>query len=195
MSELCDLTASELTAMQRAGEISGAEITGSCLARIDAVDGRVKAFLTRTDDLARGQAAAADSRRSTGPAPAVAGIPLALKDVLSTRGVRTTCGSKILETYVPPYDCTAWDRLEADGSVLLGKTNCDEFAMGSSNENSAYGPVHNPWDLGTVPVGSSGGRPRWRRGRRYGRSAPTPAGRCASRRRCAASSGSSRPTG
>ena len=87
----------------------------------------------------------------------VAGIPLALKDVLSSRGVTTTCGSKILETYVPPYDCTPWERLKADGSVLLGKTNCDEFAMGSSNENSAFGPVHNPWGLDRVPGGSSGG--------------------------------------
>jgi aspartyl-tRNA(Asn)/glutamyl-tRNA(Gln) amidotransferase subunit A len=157
MTDLCDLTATELSTTLRAGETSSAEIAASCLARIDAVEGRVKAFLARTDDLARAQAASADSRLSTGAAPAVAGIPLALKDVLSTRGITTTCGSKILESYLPPYDCTAWDRLQADGAVLLGKTNCDEFAMGSSNENSAYGPVHNPWDLDTVPGGSSGG--------------------------------------
>jgi len=87
----------------------------------------------------------------------VAGIPLALKDVLSTMGIRTTCGSRILDGYVPPYECTAWARLSGHGSVLLGKTNCDEFAMGSSNENSAFGPVRNPWDLERVPGGSSGG--------------------------------------
>jgi aspartyl-tRNA(Asn)/glutamyl-tRNA(Gln) amidotransferase subunit A len=143
--------------MLRAAETSSAEIAASCRSRIDAVDDRVRAFLERTDDLAAELATAADARIAAGDAPAVTGIPVALKDVLSTRGVTTTCGSRILETYVPPYDCTAWARLRADGSVLLGKTNCDEFAMGSSNENSAFGPVHNPWDLSTVPGGSSGG--------------------------------------
>jgi aspartyl-tRNA(Asn)/glutamyl-tRNA(Gln) amidotransferase subunit A len=143
--------------MLRAGDTTSAEILAACRSRIDAVDGRVEAFLARTDELATEQAATADARIAAGDAPAVAGLPLALKDVLSTAGVTTTCGSRILETYVPPYDCTPWERLRAAGSVLLGKTNCDEFAMGSSNENSAFGPVHNPWDLSMVPGGSSGG--------------------------------------
>jgi len=157
VTELCDLTAAELAVKLRAGETTSAAILAACQWRAGAVEERVGAFLARTDELARTQAAEADRRIASGDAPAVAGIPLALKDVLSTRGVATTCGSRILETYIPPYDCTAWARLSADGSVLLGKTNCDEFAMGSSNENSAFGPVHNPWNLDMVPGGSSGG--------------------------------------
>jgi aspartyl-tRNA(Asn)/glutamyl-tRNA(Gln) amidotransferase subunit A len=144
--------------MLRGGVVSSVEVLDSCLARIAAVDELVQAFLRPTPEPAREQAAAADERlRAGGELPAVAGIPLALKDVLATRGITSTCGSKILHNYVPPYDCTAWARLKAEGSVLVGKTNCDEFAMGSSTENSGYFPTRNPWDLDTVPGGSSGG--------------------------------------
>ena len=158
MVELCDLTGSELSARLAAGAITAVELAESALARVAAVDDRVKAFLTPTPEVALERAAELDAYRSTGaPLSDVAGIPIALKDVLATNGIRTTCGSRILETYTPPYDCTAWTRLSGAGATLIGKTNCDEFAMGSSNENSAFGPVHNPWDLERVPGGSSGG--------------------------------------
>ena len=157
-SELCDRTGGELAELLRAGETSAVEITRSCLERTEAVDERLHAFLTRTPEVALERAEELDVHRNSGaPQHAVACIPLALKDVFTTKGIRTTCGSKILESYVPPYDATAWQRLSGHGAVLLGKTNCDEFAMGSSNENSAYGPVHNPYDLERVPGGSSGG--------------------------------------
>ncbi|MBA3690712.1 MAG: Asp-tRNA(Asn)/Glu-tRNA(Gln) amidotransferase GatCAB subunit A, partial [Actinobacteria bacterium] len=144
--------------MMGAGETSAVEITQSCLDRIDDVDDRVHAFLTLTSEVAMERAQELDVHRTTGaPQHAAAGIPLALKDVFTTKGIRTTCGSRILESYVPPYDATVWGRLSGHGATLLGKTNCDEFAMGSSNENSAYGPVHNPYDLERVPGGSSGG--------------------------------------
>ena len=157
MAELCDLTGHELANTLRAGETSAADVLESCLRRVDAVDQQVRAFLSITKDIAREQARRVDVRRRGGDLPPVAGIPLALKDVLTTKGIRSTAGSKILEPYVPPYDCTPWALLQAAGAVLVGKTNCDEFAMGSSNENSAYGPVRNPWSLDRVPGGSSGG--------------------------------------
>jgi aspartyl-tRNA(Asn)/glutamyl-tRNA(Gln) amidotransferase subunit A len=158
LPDLCDLSGHELAKALRSREASCADLVEAALRRIDSVDERLHAFLLVTGDQARTQAEHVDRHLSQGmDLPAVAGMPLALKDVLTTRGIRTTAGSKILEPYVPPYDCTPWDRLRRSWSVLVGKTNCDEFAMGSSNENSAYGPVRNPWDLDTVPGGSSGG--------------------------------------
>jgi len=157
MAELCDLTGHELAEAYRTGEATPTEAWQSCLRRIQAVDGRVGAFLLVTEDEAGKQASRAEDRLSRNAASPATGIPVALKDVLCTKGIRSTAGSKILEPYVPPYDCTPWTRLRGDGAVLVGKTNCDEFAMGSSTENSAFWPVHNPWNLDTVPGGSSGG--------------------------------------
>ena len=156
--QLCDGTGAELSAKLAAGETSATAILASSQARIDAVEADVHALLTPTRQLASERAQELDAYLTTGaPQSPVAGIPVAIKDVLTTNGIRTTCGSRILESYIPPYDATAWMRLSGAGAVLVGKTNCDEFAMGSSNENSAYGPVHNPWDVERVPGGSSGG--------------------------------------
>jgi aspartyl-tRNA(Asn)/glutamyl-tRNA(Gln) amidotransferase subunit A len=158
VAELCDLAGHELGRMLRAGETTPLELVESSLRRIQGVEEQVKAFLIVSADLARAQAGQIDERLAAKEElPPVAGIPLGLKDVLCTRGVTTTCGSKILHNYVPPYDCTPWARLSAGGSILMGKTNCDEFAMGSSTENSGFFPTRNPWDLETVPGGSSGG--------------------------------------
>ncbi len=126
--------------------------------RIRQEDPEIGAYLTLCKDRAFAQAALIDQMAAEGqPLPPLAGVPVAIKDVMVTRDVRTTAGSKILENFIPPYDCTAVARLEAAGAVILGKLNCDEFAMGSSNENSAYGAVHNPRDKSRVPGGSSGG--------------------------------------
>jgi aspartyl-tRNA(Asn)/glutamyl-tRNA(Gln) amidotransferase subunit A len=142
----------------RAKEISARELTKDFFDRIENRNRELNAFLALSVDRAYTQADRVDDMIAKGDAlPALAGVPIAVKDVISTRDVTTTCGSKILETYVPPYDATAVERLEAAGAVILGKTNCDEFAMGSSNENSAYGPVRNPVALDRVPGGSSGG--------------------------------------
>jgi len=139
-------------------EVSSAELTDAHLARIAAVDDRVHAFLHTMGDVARAQAAEADQRIAAGDAAPLTGIPVALKDVLVTTDAPTTAGSRILAGYRSPYDATVVEKLRAQGTVFLGKTNTDEFAMGSSTENSAYGPTHNPWgDLDRVPGGSSGG--------------------------------------
>jgi aspartyl-tRNA(Asn)/glutamyl-tRNA(Gln) amidotransferase subunit A len=141
-----------------AKKISARELTADFYKRISARNTDLNAYLALSPDRAYGQADRIDTLIAAGkPLPPLAGVPVAIKDVLSTRGINTTCGSKILEHYVPPYDATAVTRLEEAGAVILGKTNCDEFAMGSSNENSAYGPVKNPVAPDRVPGGSSGG--------------------------------------
>src|SRR5437588_7059594 len=141
-----------------AKKISARELLADFYKRIEARNPELNAFLALTPERAGRQADRVDALiASGGPLPPLAGVPVAVKDVLSTRGTKTTCGSKILENYIPPYDATAVERLEAAGAVILGKTNCDEFAMGSSNENSAYGPVRNPNAPDRVPGGSSGG--------------------------------------
>jgi aspartyl-tRNA(Asn)/glutamyl-tRNA(Gln) amidotransferase subunit A len=138
--------------------ISARELAEEFYKRIDARNAELNAFLTLSPERAYVQADRIDAAVARGEKlPPLAGVPIAVKDVISTLGVRTTCSSKILETYVPPYDATAVERLDQAGAVILGKTNCDEFAMGGSNENSAYGPVHNPIALDRVPGGSSGG--------------------------------------
>ena len=141
-----------------AKKTSARELAKDFYARIERRNPELNAFLALCPERAYAQADRVDAAVAQGqPLPPLAGVPVATKDVISTRGVRTTCGSKILENYTPPYDATAIERLENAGAVILGKTNCDEFAMGSSNENSAYGPVRNPVALDRVPGGSSGG--------------------------------------
>ena len=168
--DLADRTIGEVAPALRAREISARELTDACLARIDRDAGRLNTFLAVDADAARRAADEADARlgRGEGDGLPLLGIPYALKDIFVTQaldaagdpipgGLPTTAGSRILEGYRSPYASSAEERLRAAGAVLIGKTNCDEFAMGSSNENSAYGPVRNPWDESTVPGGSSGG--------------------------------------
>jgi aspartyl-tRNA(Asn)/glutamyl-tRNA(Gln) amidotransferase subunit A len=141
-----------------AKKISARELAADFYKRIEARNPELNAFLALSPERARRQTDRIDALVAEGrPLPPLAGVPVAIKDVISTRGTTTTCGSKILENYIPPFDATAVERLEAAGAVILGKTNCDEFAMGSSNENSAYGPVKNPAATDRVPGGSSGG--------------------------------------
>jgi aspartyl-tRNA(Asn)/glutamyl-tRNA(Gln) amidotransferase subunit A len=155
--DLHALTIHELSDLLDKREVSAYDVTEAFYRRIEALDDRVHAYLTLTRDLAFEQAKRADRRREAGERGPLLGVPLAIKDVICTKGVRTTCGSTILHNFVPPYDATVMERLTAAGAILLGKTNMDEFAMGSSTEHSAYGITHNPWDLSTIPGGSSGG--------------------------------------
>lgn len=166
MTDLIDLTSLTLTesvAALRHGDMSSRELTQACLQAIQALDPKIHAFLVIDEAGALAQAADADRRLniwrkdSSQPLPPLMGLPLAIKDVLAVAGLPCTSGSRILEGFIPPYTATAVARLQEAGVVILGKTNTDEFAMGSSTENSAYGVTHNPWDLERVPGGSSGG--------------------------------------
>jgi len=155
--KLYELTIHEAVELLRKGKISAVELTQAVIKRIVEVDNQVKAYLTVTPESALKQAREADRRRAAGEDYPLLGIPLAIKDIICTKGVPTTCGSRILENFIPPYNATVIERLRQEGAVILGKTNMDEFAMGSSTENSAYFPTRNPWDLSRVPGGSSGG--------------------------------------
>ncbi|GAB4512344.1 MAG: Asp-tRNA(Asn)/Glu-tRNA(Gln) amidotransferase subunit GatA [Anaerolineae bacterium] len=157
MTQLIELTLSEALAKLDSGEISSRELTQAYLDQIERLDGQIKAFVTVTREQALQQADAADQQRAAGVQKPLLGVPLAIKDVLSTKGIETTCGSQMLKGYVPIFDATCVSRLYEAGMVMLGKLNMDEFAMGSSNENSAFFPTRNPWDLERVPGGSSGG--------------------------------------
>lgn len=158
---MLDLTIAEALDALAAKKISAVELADAHIQAVASLNPRLNAFITETPDLARAQAKASDAARATGTAPALSGIPLAIKDLFCTEGVRTTAGSRILDPFVPPYESTVSAKLKSAGAVMLGKANLDEFAMGSSNITSGYGPVENPWQRADgaklVPGGSSGG--------------------------------------
>jgi aspartyl-tRNA(Asn)/glutamyl-tRNA(Gln) amidotransferase subunit A len=155
--ELHELTLHQARERLERREITAAALTEALLARIAKIDPQVRAFITVAADSALAEARTADQALADGSAGPLTGIPLAVKDLICTRGLRTTCASRILENFVPPYDAEVIRRLKAAGAILLGKLNMDEFAMGSSTENSGFFPTHNPWDLSRIPGGSSGG--------------------------------------
>src|SRR5579864_8033274 len=158
MTELYRLSIHEAGELLRERKISSVEMTRAHLDRIREVDVLAKSYTLVTEDLALEQAAEADRRfRNGATVSPLTGIPLAIKDVICTKGITTTCGSNMLKDFKPPYDATAMECLNAAGAVMLGKTNMDEFAMGSSTEHSAFFTTHNPWDLERAPGGSSGG--------------------------------------
>ncbi|WP_028989015.1 Asp-tRNA(Asn)/Glu-tRNA(Gln) amidotransferase subunit GatA [Thermithiobacillus tepidarius DSM 3134] len=156
-TDLTALTLTEMAAGLAERRFSSRELTDALLARIDAVNPGLNAYITVTAETARQAAQAADTRRAAGESSPLLGVPIAHKDIFCTEGVRTTCASRMLADFVSPYDATVVGRLKAAGTVMLGKLNMDEFAMGSSNETSHFGPVKNPWDAERIPGGSSGG--------------------------------------
>ena len=156
-NEVIDLTAHQSRKLLDRREVSSVELTQAFLDRIEQVEERVKAFVTVTNEVALKQARRADRRIAAGEVLPLTGIPMQLKDNMSTRGIPTTCSSHMLENFVPPYDATVVQKLAAQDAVLVGKGNMDEFAMGSSTETSRFFPTRNPWDLDRVPGGSSGG--------------------------------------
>jgi len=157
MDKLCQLTIHQAHELLKQRKISSVELTKSALKRIAEIESKVRACVTLTGDIALKEAEEADSYIASNGVDPLAGIPTLIKDVICTKGIRTTCSSKMLENFIPPYDATVIEKLKAQKAIIIGKTNMDEFAMGSSTEHSAFFPTHNPWDLSRVPGGSSGG--------------------------------------